>query len=328
MDYLVPTGPVAFPHLCGDVQTRGDQDMNRFLRAMTGPVFRSTLPKLAKDIAFLRYARESILPPPPLMPDKSPFVPSRVLGSQGIELHGEEQLALLKRWKSPHYQDLFASLRRDPAINTNAYGHGLMAVHNGFFPTPDAEAYAALILDRRPRRIIEVGSGYSTRVARAAVNFAGYSTEIIVIDPAPRADVSAAADRIILSPVESSGVAEELWTGQDILFIDSSHVCRIRGDLPVLFCELLPALPVGTLVHVHDVFLPYDYANAYDERCYNEEYLLFCTLSHTPRYRTMFASHWLSRQHGPAMRETFGQAVGVDQLLYGASYWFDIPGES
>jgi methyltransferase family protein len=300
--------------------------MNRVLRAMAAPVVRAAFPKWVRNRALRRYVQESVLPPPVATPDESPFVPVRLIGSGGIDLQASEQLSLLQRWESPRYQDLFATLRRDPTINTNVYGHGQAAVHNGLFPTPDAEAYAAMIVDRRPRRIVEVGSGYSTRVARAAVRYAKCETEIIVIDPSPRADVTTYADRIMLSPVEDSGVAREGWTGDDILFIDSSHVCRIRGDLPFLFCELLPALPAGTVVHVHDVFLPYDYPNVYDERCYNEEYLLFCTLSFTPRYRTLFASHWLSRQHGQAMRKTFGPAVGVDQLLYGASYWFDVKG--
>lgn len=298
--------------------------MKRQLRAVVGSVFRSLFPRLARDRALVRFARENILPAPPPRLDDSPFVPLRLMSTKGIDFRPDEQLSILRRWESPRYQELFRLLRKDTSINTDPYGHGQAAVHNGFFPTPDAEAYAGMIMDREPRRIVEVGSGYSTRVARAAVRYANLPTEIVVIDPSPRADVKAYADRVILSPVECSEAAKSTWTGKDVLFIDSSHVCRIRGDLPFLFCEVLPSLPVGTLVHVHDVFLPYDYPNVYDERCYTEQYLLFCTLSRATRYRTIFASHWLSRQHGGAMRAVFGAAVGVDPLLFGASYWFDI----
>lgn len=298
--------------------------MNHKLREVPAQVFRSVLPQLAKDRSLGKFARENILPPPPPSPDESPFVPLRLMSTKGIEFHADEQLSLLRRWESPRYQGLFDMLRKDPSINTDRYGHGQAALHNGFFPTPDAEAYAGMILDRRPRRIVEVGSGYSTRVARAAVRYAKCNTEIIVIDPSPRADVNDYADHVILSRVEHSEAAQLTWTGEEVLFIDSSHVCRIRGDLPFLFCEVLPSLPAGTLVHVHDIFLPYDYPNVYDERCYNEQYLLFCTLSHSTRYRTIFASQWLSREHGEAMRATFGAAVGVDPLLFGASYWFEV----
>lgn len=238
----------------------------------------------------------------------------------------DEQLVLVRNWESPRHQQLFHLLRTDPRINTNPFGHGQAAVHNRFFPTPDAEVYAAMILDRRPRRIIEIGSGYSTRIARAAVQYGKCSTEITVIDPSPRADVAEYADHVILSPVESSEAKRQVWTPEDLLFIDSSHVCRIRGDLPFLFCEVIPALPAGALVQVHDIFIPYDYPNVYDEYCYNEQYLLYCTLSNTPRYRTIFSTHWLSREYGQAMRTTFGALVGVDPLLFGASYWFEVQG--
>lgn len=298
--------------------------MKQKLRAVLAPVFRTVFPQLARDRSLGRYARENILPTPPPSPDDTPFVPRRLMSTKGIDFHAGEQLSLLRRWESPRYQALFDMLRKDPSINTDRYGHGQAALHNGFFPTPDAEAYAGMILDRRPRRIVEVGSGYSTRVARAAVRYAECTTEIVVIDPSPRADVNAYADRVILSPVECSEAAQFRWTGEDVLFIDSSHVCRIRGDLPFLYCEVLPSLPVGTLVHVHDIFLPYDYPNVFDEQCYTEQYLLCCTLGQATRYRTIFASHWLSRAHGEAMRATFGTAVGVDPLLFGASYWFDV----
>jgi hypothetical protein len=298
--------------------------MRRRLRAVIARAARRIAPRLVGDRGLAKFARENIVPLPLRIPDDSPFLPPRLLSTRGVDLNPEKQLSLLDRWRSRKHQELFAVLRHDPEINTNVFGHGQAAVHNGLFPTPDAEAYAAMILDRKPRRIVEVGSGFSTRVARAAVQFAQYKTEIVVIDPAPRADVSAYADRVILSPVESSEATSFSWTGEDMLFIDSSHVCRIRGDLPFLYCEVLPTLPTGTVIHVHDIFLPYDYASVYDERCYNEQYLLHCTLSHTPRYRTLLACHWLSREHGEAMRGTFGALVGRDPLLYGASYWMEV----
>jgi hypothetical protein len=108
--------------------------------------------------------------------------------------------------------------------------------------------------------------------------------------------------------------------------IDSSHVCRIRGDLPFLFCEVVPRLAAGALVHVHDIFLPYDYPNVYDDQCYNEQYLLYCTLSYAAGYKSVFSSHLLSRRYGHAMQDTFSPLVGRDPLLSGASYWFDVHG--
>ncbi len=269
-----------------------------------------------------RYTRKWIRPCLPSKPDALQYVPAGVIGNRGISLHPEEQLAKLALWKSESYQRLFTALRNDPSINTQRLGQA--ALHNGYYPTPDAEIYAAMILERKPGRIVEVGSGYSTLVARTAVRYAGCNTRIVVIDPSPRTDVHAAADEVILRPVEEAGLTDFDWTSGDLLFIDSSHICRTRGDLPCLYCQVLPALPAGVLVHVHDIFLPFDYPNVYDDRCYTEQYLLHCLLAHSQRYHTVLATHWLAREHGDQLKAVFGDAVARDPLFFGASYWFEI----
>ncbi len=281
-------------------------------------------PEVRKELDLARYARDWIFPASASEPDELPFVPRGVLGCPKVEAALADQLALLESWKSARHQALFPLLRNDPSINTLRLGEA--ALHNNYYPTPDAEIYAAMILDRKPRRIVEVGSGFSTLIARAAVNFCGHDTRIVVIDPCPRTDVHAAADEVILSPAETSGLTGFTWANDDLLFIDSSHICRVRGDLPCLFCRVLPALPPGMTVHVHDVFLPFDYPNNYDERGYTEQYLLQCLLHASHRYRTLLATHWLSRQHGSSMRAVFGEDVGRDPFYFGASFWFSVQG--
>ncbi len=69
----------------------------------------------------------------------------------------------------------------------------------------------------------------------------------------------------------------ELQAG-DVLFIDSSHRCFMNSDVTVLFLEVLPNLPPGVLVQVHDIFIPYDYPREWVERYYAEQYLLSCYL--------------------------------------------------
>ena len=68
---------------------------------------------------------------------------------------------------------------------------------NGLFLTPDAEVYSSMILDRRPRRIIEVGSGFSTLTARKTIQYAGYPTKLVASDPCPRTNVQAVTDELI-----------------------------------------------------------------------------------------------------------------------------------
>jgi len=291
--------------------------MREFVSRKTAGLFRKLSPQLKSDHALAHYARAKITPIPPTQPDTVRNMPLTVLGSRGIDLHLEEQLARVASWRSEENQKLFEEIRQDPALRINV---------SGFYSTPDAEIYAMMILDRKPRRLIEVGSGYSTLLARKVIQYGGSPTELIAIDPWPRTDVQAAVDRLYQMPVEQSHLIDFDWSPEDLLFIDSSHLCRTRGDLPYLYCQLLPSLPAGVLVHVHDIYLPYDYPNLYDKWCYNELYLLACLLAHSPRYHTVLATHWLSREHRQVMLDTFGPMVSKDgDLNYnGCSFWFEI----
>jgi hypothetical protein len=240
------------------------------------------LPPLQSDREVAQFTRENIQPIAPAVPDDVANRPQTMLDPPGIDYRREAQLALLSSFRSERHQALFQALREDQVINK--LGFGSPGVSNTYCNTPDAEIYGAMILDRKPRRIVEVGSGFSTLIARD-------------------------------------------WRPNDILFIDSSHICRTRGDLPYLFCRVIPSLPAGVLVHVHDIFLPFDYPNLYDQWCHTEEYLLACMLSHSKRYRVVLATHWLSRTEPAAMNAAFGPLAGSAASAphhLGCSFWLEV----
>jgi hypothetical protein len=280
-------------------------------------------PELATFVR-LRGALHDVVPPHAASLDADSYVPAALLGSLGIEFHEREQLALLKRW-GDSFQELFAALRAEPSINTGDARTG--SLFNGQFHTPDAEVYSALIAERLPTRIVEVGAGYSTRIARRTIDELGLATELCVIDPAPRVSVESVADRFVEKRLEDA-VSELGIDAGTMLFIDSSHVVRTGGDLPMLFNQIVPGLPAGVVVHVHDVFLPWDYPPAYQRRLYTEQYVLGALLAHSSRYRMLFSSHLMARQHGEEMRAAFGLRVGVDRDYFGSSLWFEIESPS
>jgi hypothetical protein len=283
------------------------------------------LPPLQSDREVAQFTRENIQPIAPVVPDEVANRPLTMLDPPGIDYRREAQLALLSSFRSERHQALFKALREDRVINK--FGFGSPGVSNTYCNTPDAELYGAMILDRKPSRIVEVGSGFSTLVARRSVAVAGYDSRIVVIDPHPRTDVKPAADELNLKPVEQSDLVARDWLPNDILFIDSSHICRTRGDLPYLFCRVMPSLPAGVLVHVHDIFLPFDYPNLYDRWCHTEEYLLACMLSHSRRYRVVLATHWLSRTEPAAMNAAFGPLAGTAASAphhLGCSFWIEV----
>ena len=122
----------------------------------------------------------------------------------------ERQLSFLRKLSGTQFQELFRNLRADPNINVGLKGKDYRAqglIHNGYYPTPDAELYAAFIADQRPTRIIEIGSGYSTLIAHHTIRYLGISAEIHVIDPQPRCDVTDYASQIEYKRVQNSSLS-------------------------------------------------------------------------------------------------------------------------
>jgi SAM-dependent methyltransferase len=146
---------------------------------------------------------------------------------------------------------------------------------NGFLPGLDCAALYTFLRSRAPRRYLEVGAGTSTKFAARARRDGRLDTVIISIDPPPRAEVDALCDVVIRQPFETASVEifRELQSG-DMVFFDGSHRTFTNSDVTVFFLDVLPSLPTGTLVGIHDVFLPDDYPPQWNDRYYSEQYLL------------------------------------------------------
>ena len=167
-------------------------------------------------------------------------------------------------------------------------------VHQSWFPALDAAVAFTLVRTRAPRRIIEVGSGHSTRVLSRA---AARGTEILAIDPKPRADIGGLPGvQVGLSTLQATPLElfDTLAAG-DVLFVDSSHILMPGSDVDLLFNRILPRLPAGVLVHIHDIFLPFDYPPSWGWRNYNEQQGVVPLLT-TGAYTPLFSSVWAERR--------------------------------
>jgi predicted O-methyltransferase YrrM len=163
-----------------------------------------------------------------------------------------------------------------------------------WFPSLDAAVAYALVRERKPRHIIEVGSGHSTRMLSKAVGGVG---EILAIDPAPRADIADLPGvRVKSSTLQAAPdkVFDGLVPG-DVLFIDSSHILMPGSDVDILLNRVLPRLPSGTLVHIHDIFLPFDYPAIWGWRAYNEQQGVVPLLT-SGAFKPLFSSVWAERR--------------------------------
>ena len=164
-----------------------------------------------------------------------------------------------------------------------------------WFPLLDAAAAYAIVRKTRPRRIVEVGSGHSTRFLARAVADGGLATQITSIDPAPRASLSGLPIRRFETRVENAdpGLFQALAPG-DILFIDSSHQLKPGSDVEFLLTRVLPHLRDGVCVHFHDIFLPDDYPADWAWRRYNEQQAVAALLERG--YALEFSSHQARKQ--------------------------------
>jgi len=200
--------------------------------------------------------------------------------------------------------------------------------NNSFLPGLDIMALYSIIAETKPRRYVEVGSGNSTKVAHKAVMDHGLSTKITSIDPYPRAEIDSLAHEIVRKPFEAVDTSwlAELEAG-DILFIDNSHRMLPNSDATVFFLETLPALKPGVIVHIHDIYLPYDYPQFMCDRFYSEQYgLAIAILANPQRYQPIFPAYFISED--AALSASISNiwdhpnTQGVER--HGGSFWLKI----
>jgi len=218
---------------------------------------------------------------------------SEVRTLPGIDLRHKSQVSLLEELG---FADELRALHLErPPRNDLDFHFG-----TNWFESGDAEFLYSMIRHLKPRRVFEVGSGHSTKIAQLALKknaTDGTTAEHVCIEPYEMPWLEQLAVRVIRERVEDVGldVFGQLESS-DLLFIDSSHMIRPQGDVLFEYLELLPSLASGVIVHVHDIFTPLDYPDEWvrrDIRMWNEQYLLEALLSNSERYEIVAALNYL-----------------------------------
>ncbi|HEX5965973.1 MAG TPA: class I SAM-dependent methyltransferase [Pyrinomonadaceae bacterium] len=192
---------------------------------------------------------------------------------------------------------------------------------NDYFAGFDAAVYYALIRHLRPRRVIEIGSGYSTRFAHKALTQNSDGATLTCIEPNPDR-LNGLAPRIELIQKRVEEIDVDFFTqleANDILFIDSSHTVKFGSDVCYEFLDVLPVLRPGVWVHVHDIFFPHDYPAEWILKrrlALNEQYLLEAFLSFNREFEVALANHWLTLDHPDAVNKLWASKT------VSSSFWF------
>jgi hypothetical protein len=167
---------------------------------------------------------------------------------------------------------------------------------NDYFTDADAAGLYTMLREYRPATVIEVGSGWSTRVTKAALEDNG-GGEFVTIEPFPIRITSPTYRQPVQTvPLE---VFDKL-TANDVLFIDSSHVATVGSDVTHLMFRVVPRLAPRVLVHFHDIFLPDEYPKEWATRLrrfWNEQYLVHAFLLCNQRWEILWSSHHLTTRH-------------------------------
>lgn len=236
-----------------------------------------------------------------------------------VDMRDDAQRALLRRLK-PHYDRLpFSEHKQD----------GLRYYYeNPAFSYADAIVLACLLMELRPKRVLEIGSGFSSCVT-LDVNerFLGGATEITFVEPYPDLlhSLMTPADRtrypIIATPVQDLDltVVDQLSAG-DVLFIDSTHVAKCGSDVNFEFFTILPRLKSGVYIHFHDMFYPFEYPEGWlfeQNRSWNELYLMHTFMAGNKNYELIFFNHFMHLCYRSEMEET----LPLSMRNCGGSLW-------
>jgi predicted O-methyltransferase YrrM len=175
---------------------------------------------------------------------------------------------------------------------------------NHMFGRIDGTVLQGVLTVLQPAHVVEIGSGFSTAVMLDTADYAGTTRSITCVEPYPQRlkSLLRPGDNILLleRPVQDVPLKTFTDLGEsDLLFIDSTHVAKSGSDVVYLYLEVLPRLPPGVLVHVHDIFWPFSYRAEWLEegRDWTEAYLLRALLTDSSRWQVELFSDWLWLKH-------------------------------
>lgn len=265
---------------------------------LTRASFYSSIPSLAEVESSFEYAG-----------DKAPYADSAVFDDAAM-------LAFLDELQP--FADEFAPPREGSGDDPQGFFWG-----NPAFSFSDAMSYWAVLRRVQPSTVVEVGSGFSTLIAKAALERNG-GGRLICVEPFPKAWLSRLGVELVAQPVQALDVdffAARLADG-DVLFIDSTHTVKTGSDCLHLYLRILPRLRRHLFLHAHDIFLPAGYPKqwvAEKDLHWTEQYLLLALLEGNRDFRVLFGSNYHLLRH----RARLERFMGGKAAAGGGSFWFE-----
>jgi len=235
-----------------------------------------------------------------------------------LDFHIENQLASLSSLN--FIEELSSFQKEGNPLSKNFY------LNNPSFGPGDADLYYLIIRNLRPKKIIEIGSGFTTLISLKAIEQnkkSGEKTNLTCIEPfefdwlTQLKDIELIRERVENISLEVFKQLDE----NDILFIDSSHIIRPENDVLFEYLEILPQLKKGVLIHIHDIFSPRHYRADWltkDLRLWNEQYLLEAFLYFNDSFEIVYSLNYLKNDYFNATQKVLSNLSEQDQP---GSFW-------
>lgn len=248
----------------------------------------------------------------------SPLLDIRAIGpnDSSIPFDGAEwweHVDLREDEQRSYYEDLLNTFPLLPFPFRSAAGYRYFT-DNIWFVVADAFTLSGIIRKEKPRKIVEVGSGFSSAVMLDTLSHTAGSAALTFIEPFPDRLYSLLSDddishsKIITQRVQevSLSVFDQL-EARDMLFVDSSHVAKIGSDVSFLLLRVLPRLKPGVLIHFHDVFFPFSYPIDWvrEGRAWNESLFLRAFLLGNPQFQIVAFNSFAGAAFPDVFQETF-----------------------
>jgi predicted O-methyltransferase YrrM len=243
----------------------------------------------------------------------------------GIDLREPEQLGLISQ-----LAELYGAEFNQLPLKEDGGGLSRFYVKNDWFESVDCEMAYSIIRHFKPRRIVEIGSGYSTLLIVQALRVnqrEGNGGQILGIDPTPWVPQDGLSDLYSVQVTEVQKVplsTFSLLSANDILFIDSSHVLKMGSDVQYEYLEVLSRLQPGVIVHVHDIYLPATYPRPVmmdHHHFWNEQDVLQAFLIGNSQYEVLLAAHYLHLHHPQVLADLIPSYDPMDPRFGPSSFW-------
>jgi hypothetical protein len=240
---------------------------------------------------------------------RKPELWSRELPLDALDLNINEQKNLLETiYRLFHEEYMAFSSER---TNDPTQYH----LNNGSFGFVSGQMHYGIIRHFKPKKVIEIGSGYSTLASLVALRKnaeEGYQYEFITIDPYPPSVIkndTLGIKQLIPKKVEDIDIEFfDRLSENDILFIDSSHTVKIGGDVNFLILEVLPRLKKGVIVHIHDIQFPYEYFESYaleNHLFWQEQYLVQAFLAYNNAFKILWCASYMHYKYPELLTKYF-----------------------